>query len=116
MQISKTEKILIILFFAATWAVLAINAGGPIFSDEFLYIDAGLRSFAVPDYGNRHFHIYLQKLFMALAPTPLQGVRAFSGFLIAVTAALIYFNARTFIRKSSPLHGMLALAFFFLIH
>ena len=91
MQVSKTEKILIILFFAATWAVLAINAGGPIFSDEFLYIDAGLRSFAEPSYGNRYFHIYLQKLFMALAPTPLQGVRIFWGFLIAVTAALIYF-------------------------
>ncbi len=113
MQISKTEKILIILFFAATWAVLALNAGGPIFSDEFLYIDAGLRSFAVPNYGNRHFHIYLQKLFMALAPTPLQGVRAFWGFLIAITAALIYFNARTFYKKSSVLHGLLGLAFFF---
>ena len=113
MQISKTEKILIILFFAATWLVLALNAGGPIFSDEFLYIDAGLRNFAEPSYGNRYFHVYLQKLFMALAPTPLQGVRAFWGFLIAITAALIYFNARTFMRKSSPLHGLLALGFFF---
>ena len=113
MQISKTEKILIILFFAAAWAVLAINAGGPIFSDEFLYIDAGLRSFAEPSYGNRYFHIYLQKLFMAMAPTPLQGVRVFWGFLIAITAALIYFNARTIFKKSSPLHGLLALAIFF---
>ena len=113
MQISKTEKILIILFFAATWAVLALNAGGPIFSDEFLYIDAGLRNFPVPNYGNRYFHIYLQKLFMALAPTPLQGIRCFWGFLIAVTAVLIYFNARTFVRKSSVLHGLLALAIFF---
>ena len=113
MQISKTEKILIILFFAATWAVLALNAGGPIFSDEFLYIDAGLRNFPVPNYGNRYFHIYLQKLFMALAPTPLQGVRCFWGFLIALTAALVYFNARTFVRKSSALHGLLALAIFF---
>jgi hypothetical protein len=113
MQISKTEKILIMLFFAATWAVLALNAGGPIFSDEFLYIDAGLRNFPVPNYGNRYFHIYLQKLFMALAPTPLIGVRIFWGFLIAGTAALIYSNARTFIKHSSPLHGLLALAIFF---
>lgn len=90
-----------------------MNAGGPIFSDEFLYIDAGLRSFAEPSYGNRYFHIYLQKLFMALAPTPLQGVRVFWGFLIAITAALVYFNARTLFKKSSPLHGLLALAFFF---
>ena len=113
MQVSKAEKILIILFFAATWAVLAIYAGGPIYSDEFMYIDAGLRNFAEPSYGNRYFHIYLQKLFMSLAPTPLQGVRIFWGFLIAATAALIYINARTFFRKSSPLHGLLALAFFF---
>ena len=68
-----------------------MNAGGPIFSDEFLYIDAGLRNFAEPSYGNRYFHIYLQKLFMSLAPTPLQGVRIFWGFLIALTAALIYY-------------------------
>ena len=113
MQVSKTEKVLIILFFAATWAVLALNAGGPIFSDEFLYIDAGLRGFAEPSYGNRYFHIYLQKLFMSLAPTPLQGVRLFWGFLIALTATLIYFNARTLFKKSNPLHGLLALAFFF---
>ena len=113
MRVSKIEKVLIILFFAATWAVLAINAGGPIFSDEFMYIDAGLRSFAEPSYGNRYFHIYLQKLFMALAPTPLQGVRVFWGFLIAFTAALIYFNARTLFKKSTPLHGFLALALFF---
>ena len=113
MQVSKTEKLLIILFFVATWAVLAINAGAPIFSDEFLYIDAGLRSFAEPSYGNRYFHIYLQKLFLELAPTPLQGVRIFWGFLIALTAALVYFNARTLFKKSSPLHGLLALALFF---
>lgn len=113
MQVSKTEKLLIIFFFAATWVVLAMNAGGPIYSDEFLYIDAGLRNFSEPSYGNRYFHIYLQKLFMALAPTPLQGVRIFWGFLIALTATLIYFNARTFFKESSPLHGLLALAFFF---
>ncbi len=113
MHTSKTEKILIMLFFTATWAVLALNAGGPIFSDEFLYIDAGLRNFPVPNYGNRYFHIYLQKLFMALAPTPLIGVRIFWGFLIAGTAALIYINARSFLRHSSPFHGLLALGIFF---
>lgn len=50
---------------------------------------------------------------MELAPTPLQGVRIFWGFVIALTAAMIYFNARTFLRDSHPLHGLLALAFFF---
>ena len=113
MQVSKTEKLLIILFFAATWIALAMNAGGPIYSDEFMYIDAGLRNFAEPSYGNRYFHIYLQKLFMTLAPTPLQGVRIFWGFLIALTATCIYFNTRTLFKESSPLHGLLALAFFF---
>ena len=45
MPLSKIEKILIILFFFSSWIVLAAYAGGPIFSDEFLYIDLGLEVF-----------------------------------------------------------------------
>lgn len=113
MRVSKIEKILIGIFFLAVWIMLASFAGAPIFSDEFLYIDAGLRRFAEPSYGNRYFHVYLQKLFMDLAPAPLAGIRVFWGFLIALTAAQIYLHARTLTKKSSPLHGLLALAFFF---
>jgi len=113
MRLSKIEKILIIVFFFSAWIVLAAYAGGPIFSDEFLYIDLGLRGISEPSYGNRYFHVYLQKLFIELAPTPLWGIRAFWGFLISITATLVYYNAWIFAAHSTPLHGFIALAFFF---
>jgi hypothetical protein len=113
MRISRFEKITLIVLMIALWAVLALYAGAPIFSDEFMYIDIGLRNYKEPSYGNRYFHIYLEKLFMNLASTPLQGVRIFWGFIIALTVGLIYYNARTFLRGSHPLHGLLAVAFFF---
>ena len=113
MAISKLEKIILIILTLCVWFVLAVYAGAPIFSDEFMYIDIGLRNYKEPSYGNRYFHVYLQKFFMDLAPTPLQGVRIFWGFIIALTAAMIYLNARTFFKDSHPLHGLLALAFFF---
>ena len=113
MAISKVEKIILAVMTLALWLVLGIYAGAPIFSDEFMYIDIGLRNYKEPSYGNRYFHVYLQKFFMDLAPTPLQGVRFFWGFIIALAAAMIYLNARTFYKDSHPLHGLMALAFFF---
>jgi predicted small integral membrane protein len=112
MKISRFEKITMAVMGIALWAVLAIYAGAPIFSDEYMYIDIGLRNYKEASYGNRYFHIYLEKLFMNLAHTPLQGVRIFWGFIIALTVVLIYYNARTFLRGSRPLHGILAAAFF----
>lgn len=113
MQISRLEKILILLFFIGTWAGLTAYAGAPIYSDEFMYIDHGLRGDMEPSYANRYTHVYLQKLFMEIAPTPLWGTRAFWGFLMALTAALIYYHARTFTADSNSLHGFIALALFF---
>ena len=109
----KLEKIILTGAFILMWAVLAAYAGGPIFSDEFLYIDAGLRNFAEPSYGNRYFHIYLQKFFMEIAPSPLWGIRVFWGFNIALTAVLVYLNSRLFFRDSNIIHGLISLAFFF---
>ncbi|MBM3136812.1 MAG: hypothetical protein FJZ98_01345 [Chloroflexi bacterium] len=113
MRISKIEKILIGIFFLGLWIFLAANAGAPIFSDEFMYIDAGLRNFAEPSYGNRYFHIYLQKFFMEIATTPLWGTRIFWGLLMALTGAQVYYHARTITKHSNILHGILGLAFFF---
>jgi hypothetical protein len=112
MKISRLEKIILVVMVIAIWAVLAIYAGAPVFSDEFMYIDIGLRNYKEPSYGNRYFHIYLEKLFMSAAPTPLIGVRIFWGFVIALTIGLVYYNARNFLRGSNPLHGLLAAAFF----
>ena len=113
MRISKFEKWAVVIIFGLLWIILALLASGPIFSDEMLYIDAGLRDNAVPSYGNRYFHIYLQKFFITIFPTPLTGVRVFWGFLISLTTTLIYLNARDLTRRRTILHGLLAVAFFF---
>ncbi|HEY60046.1 MAG TPA: hypothetical protein G4N92_05105 [Anaerolineae bacterium] len=113
MHIIRVEKILSILVFIALWAALAAYAGGPIFSDELLYINTGLNNSQVPDYGNRYFHVYMQKLFMELAPNPLMGVKVYWAFLIAATALLVYWNARLFSKNTHIVHGLLGVAFFF---
>jgi len=113
MHISRHEKWSIIIISGLLWITLALLAAGPIFSDEMLYLDAGLRNIAEPSYGNRYFHIYIQKLFISIFPTPLAGVRVFWGLLISLTAALVYLNARQLTRRSTVLHGLLAVAFFF---
>ena len=113
MRISKTEKWVLIITSLLLCITLALLAGGPIFSDEMMYLDLGLRNDAEPSYGNRYFHIYLQKLFVSIFPTPIIGVRVFWGFLIALTVSLVYLNARKLSTKSTILHGLLAVAFFF---
>lgn len=111
--IKKIEIIVSILLFIAVWVGLSYNIGGPIYSDELLYIEIGLNNQRVPNYGNRYFHVYLQKLFMELAPTPLIGIRIYWAFMIALTALLIYWSARIFLKESTFLHGILAVAIFF---
>lgn len=110
---STLEKILSGISALAVWIILAIKGSGPIFSDELLYINAGLNNIQIPSYANRYFHVYLQKLFMSIAPTPLTGVKIFWGFLIALAALLVYWNARSFFKHSNPLHGVLAVMVFF---
>ena len=110
---AKTEKWLVLSISIILWIFLAFFAGGPIFSDEMLYIDVGLRNLLQPYYGNRYFHIYLQKLFMQIAPTPLIGIRVFWGFLMSLSAALIYYNARKLLKHSTFFNGLLAVAIFF---
>jgi hypothetical protein len=96
--------------------VLALKGSGPIYSDELLYVDIGLNNNQVSSYANRYFHVYLQKLFMSLSPSPLSGTKIFWGFLVALTALLVYWNARSFFKHSQPLHGLLAAAIFFSYH
>jgi len=84
-SISKLEKIISLAAFTAIWVLLAMYGSGPVYSDQLMYVDIGLNNIQNADYGNRYFHVYLQKLFMALAPTPLVGTRIFWGFLVALT-------------------------------
>lgn len=113
MKRKNLEIILSILFFIALWIGLSFNTGGPIYSDELLYIEIGLNNERAPNYGNRYFHAYLQKLFMAVAPTPLIGIRIYWAFMIALTALMVYWCARIFLKESTAIHGLLAVAIFF---
>lgn len=111
--LSLAEALAVAAGFLLLWAVLARAAGGPLYSDELWYIQIGLNDTLEINVLNRYFHIYLQKLFMELAPAPIVGVRAFWGFLVALTASLVYMTARTLAPDSNLLHGGLALALFF---
>jgi hypothetical protein len=112
MKRKTIEIVLSVLFFIALWVGLSFNTGGPIYSDELLYIEIGLNNERAPNYGNRYFHVYLQKVFMAVAPTPLIGVRIYWAFVIALTALLVYWSARIFLKESTAMHGLLAVALF----
>ena len=104
------ELILVIVAFVGLWVALAKVAGGPIFSDELWYIQVGLNDIPAFNVMNRYFHIYSQKVFMELAPSPLEGIRIYWGFLVASTTALVYLTARLLSARNSILHGLLAVA------
>jgi hypothetical protein len=111
--ISVVEIIITATAFLALWIGLALTAGGPLYSDELWYIHLGLNNLPAHNVLNRYFHIYLQKLFMELAPSPLVGVQAYWGFLISGTATLVYLAGRMFTRTNTPLHGLLGVVIFF---
>jgi hypothetical protein len=113
MKIKKLEIILTSIIFLGLWLGLSYNTGGPIYSDELLYSQMGLLNQRVPNYGNRYFHVYLQKLFMNVSSHPIVGIRVFWAFLIAVTALMVYWSARSFNKKSTYIHGILAIVIFF---
>jgi hypothetical protein len=110
---NKFEQIFSGIAGMVIWIVLAVKGGGPIYSDEQMYVNIGLNNIQNPSYGNRYFHVYLQKLFMSLAPNPVTGTKIFWGFLIALTVFLVYWNARSLFKHSQPIHGLLAVIIFF---
>jgi len=61
---------------------------------------------------NRWAHIYFQKLFLEIAPTPLQGAKLFWGFLVSSTLIFVYLSAKTIRPKSNYLNGIAAVLFF----
>jgi hypothetical protein len=116
MPLHPLELILVIGTFAGLWVALAKVAGGPIYSDELWYIQVGLNDIHAFNVLNRYFHIYVQKLFMELAPTPLEGVRVYWGFLVAFSTTLVYLAARLLSARNSILHGLLAVAVLYSFH
>jgi hypothetical protein len=113
MRLSRLEMILIILGFLGLWVGLSLVAGGPVHSDEVWYMQAGLNNVKDSFIINRYFHVYLQKLFMLLAPAPLVGVKIFWSFLVSLTTLLVYLLARLLSGTNNFIHGILAVALLF---
>ncbi|HNW14518.1 MAG TPA: hypothetical protein PKG92_07510, partial [Anaerolineaceae bacterium] len=98
-----------IIISAAVFILLGIflakYAGGPIYSDEVMYINHGLLNVKDPFIINRYTHIFFQKLFVEIADRPLEGVKAYWGFLVAGSAALTYVISRLTTKTSNILHA-----------
>ena len=113
MRLSRLELILIILSFLGLWVGLSLVAGGPVHSDEVWYMQVGLNNVKDSFIINRYFHIYLQKMFMLLAPSPLLGVKIFWSFLVSLTTLLVYLLARLLSGTNNFIHSILAVALLF---
>ncbi len=111
------ELTLALLGVVTLYFLLAIFApGGPLSTDVIGYANVGIAGLREPAILNRYFHVFLQLVFIKLAPTPLAGMQDFWAFLIAGTCGLIYLAARTFSHHSHVLHGLLAVGLFLSIN
>src|SRR5271157_1109600 len=108
------EPVLVIVGSIVLYIAFAFYApGGPLGTDVMDYINTGLNGLKVGEGSlDRYFHIFLQRIFLKVAPTPLQGVQLYWAFLITSTCVLIYICARIISQNSTPLHGLLAVALF----
>ena len=102
------EILAVTVFFLVLWFFLTRYAGGPIYSDEAMYINHGLMGVKDPFVLNRYTHIFFQRLFTALANTPLEGVRAFWGFLVAGSAVFTYTISRLATKASNPIQAVIS--------
>lgn len=113
LRIPVWEWILLIFVFGVLGLLLAKNGGGPQFSDELWYMDAGLNGVKDIQIMNYYFHIYLQKPFLMLASRPVAGGRYYWSFLVTLTAIMIYLCARWMNKKNTAFHSIVASAMFF---
>jgi hypothetical protein len=110
---SKAEVILVAVLSVLLWFWLIDVPGREAHTDVLWYMNMGLNNVADPHWVIRYTHVYLQKIFLFFADQPFDGLKAYWAFLISVTAALIYFNARKLTQGSTILTGIAAVAIFF---
>ena len=104
--------ILAVIIFIVLFTFFSIYAAGPAGSDELLYADIGLRGYGNYIVLNRYTHIYLEAIFMAIAATPLAGMRIFWGFVMSVSAVSVFLFGRYIRKESNIWHGIIALLIF----
>jgi hypothetical protein len=101
-----------IVVFIFLFFYFSIHAAGPLGSDELLYADAGLRGYSNYIVMNRYTHIYLQLLFMSIAPMPLAGLKVFWGFIMSTSAVSVFLLGRFVSKDNNFFHGFFALLIF----
>lgn len=106
------ETVVLLIFFVGYWYFIYQNAGGPTNWDELLYMDLGLNPRPDGHILNRWMHIYFQKLFLEIAPNPIQGAKLYWGFLLSVTTVLVYLIGKSLTEKSNKFNGVAAALFF----
>ena len=115
-QLNFFQKNIKFIFPAVIFIILfvffSVQAAGPRGSDELLYADIGLRGYGNYIVMNRYTHIYLEALFMALAPTPLIGMRIFWGFVMSVSSVSVFLFGRYIRKENNIWHGIIALLIF----
>lgn len=115
LRISWLEWLVIVLFFSLLFILLVKVGGGPVTSDEFYYMNLslnGIKSFLVLNY---YFHIYLQRIFLLLAPSALAGAKYFWAFLLTATSFIIYLSTRWMSKGKSIFNAILSVFIFFSI-
>lgn len=113
LDIPLMEWLLISAIFFTLFIAFAKQAGGPLTSDELHYMELGLTGGKDPMILNYYFHIYFQKLFMEIAPSPLVGAKIYWSFLITATGFLIYLTTRLISPGKSAASAVLAALIFY---
>jgi hypothetical protein len=113
MFLKHSAEVLAVVFMAGMLARFGFIHGGQVFgSDTLMYIDTGLQGIVNPFVLNRYTHIFILRFFTYLASTPLDGIRAYSGFVAFSCTLLVYHSARIFSKKSSSINGIIAVGLF----
>jgi hypothetical protein len=83
--------------------------GGLVGSDVLAYMNVALNGIKSTDTTYfRYFYLFLARIFIRIAPTPLVGAQWFWAFLITASGLLIYLCGRLFAPHSRPVYGLLA--------
>jgi len=113
MFFEHSAEIVAVVFGASLFARFGFIHGGQVFAtDTLMYIDTGLHGIASPFVLNRYTHIFILRFFTYFGSTPLDGMRTYSAFIAFSCMLLVYYSARIFSKKSSPINGIIAVGLF----
>jgi hypothetical protein len=100
---------LVVIAFILFYLFLSKHMPSGIFSTDVLsYMNLSLNNLKNTHVLNRYMHIFIQKIFLETAKTPLAGEQNFWSFIVSSTAVLTYWNARQLFNRPSIIRGIVA--------